>query len=499
MRYLSRGLLLALVLVLFATQALAGADGSLLTERMNQAYESGRQVGAVFSAKLGDGLQMFLPGETFNAVQQLLADTRIVARWAKDEAGLPVVGFEIGIQDVQVLDGTMRMAEDTVAVETSLLPGKTVLMPLNSLGELAQQQPLPVQVDGQTAALFEGALETYLGIVTSWAMETDGLFTQSEIETASTDIRGGAVRSDHLLVTAAQLKDLLVRLLGEFEKDAELQSALDAFLSANGDYEGSMSDAAKELYESARGLAPLDGALKLDMYSGSEGDLVGLDLLMDPMFEGLAGTAFAQYDMLTEDGYEAYAFQARLGFEDGGMAATKVSYSVEESHTEPVLKSDLLLRGMFQPTDADLISQITLTDARQTEQSEGQERLTDTIEFTMESLGPDGTGRDGGSAQPSVAISTQAITNEEASDAFNSDISVLLQALGMEFATLYLNLAADEYVPADTSGNMVIDLSVTTPEEQDALAEELQMGLMTALMNAMQAVPPELLQMLQGE
>lgn len=496
MKGFTKGLLMALIVVMFVSSTFASAEGSLLAERMGQAYESGRKVEVSIGAKMGSGLAMFLPEETYGAIEQLLTDTRIVADWAKDAEGNPTMGLFIGIKEVEVLTGTARLTADGVAVTTNLLPGKTVLIPLESLTNIAEQQSLPVEINDESAALLMRAYETYFGILTGWAQANGGALELINETIPGTDARSEAASGMKLRLTAVQLKDLLVQLTEAFEKDTELQAALESYSEASGGAESSMADTAKALADMAKEFAPTDGVLTLDAYSDVEGNLVGLDFRMDPMFEGSQETVFAQYDRLDEDGHNAYGFQGRIGFGDNGQMAAKIEYSEDASHTENLVSQDLLLLGMMQSTGADPISQITLTDKRQTALNDTQEQMTDALELVAESLAPDGSAAQEGSMPMSVVISTTSVTNALGGDDFDSETTLSVQAMGLEFAVLNLTFTSGEFVPADTSGNTVVDLSTATPEEQEALMEELQMYLGMAVMGAMQAVPPELLAMM---
>lgn len=486
---------LCLVMAMAMCLALPVRADGLLEESMQAAYEAGHQVEGTVSIRLGDGLGLFLPEQTFSAVQQVLQQTRIRTRWAKDEAGEPVLGLQMSIQDVELLTGELRVAGDSALVTTSLLPGKTLLLPAEGVAGLVEQ-PLQAQLDGQMEALLGEAGERYLGVLAAWAGRVEGAYTASELETAPTDVRGGSVRSDHLVVTAAQVKDLLVLLADEFAKDEALQSALGQSLQASGQ-DIDMKELTAALSQGVQGLMPLDGALKLDIYQGGDAEIVGVDLMMDALFAGAPQTVFAQYDNLSEDGRESFAFQGRLGLPDGGMAATKITYSETESHTEPTIDTDLLLLGMHQPTGVDPVSQITLTDARHTEKSDAKEHMEDALTLTMEQLIPDGSASVEGAMSMAAAMNTVSDTSAGADGGFESDTGVTLMFMGMEMGAVSLTLATGEYAPQDISGNATIDLSKVTAEEQQALIEELQAGLTLAAMNAVAVLPPELLQMMQ--
>ncbi len=494
MKRLLKGL--SLVLVLVMCLALPAQAEGLLGKCMEAAYQEGRQVEANISAQLGSGLALFMPEDMYGAVQQLLEETRIVTRWAKDEAGEPVIGLELSIRDVQLLTGEARLAEGGLAVTTSILPGKTLILPIESVGAMAQQ--LPVELDDQTAAMMAEAGERYLGIFAIWAQEMEGVYTESDQEIDATDTRGGSVRADHLVVTAEQLQELLVRLADEFASDEALQTVLGQYLQASGQ-EIDMAELSTALSEGTRNMVPLaDGAVRMDFYQDADAEMVGLDFAMDPLFEDAPQTAFAQYDRLIEDGLDSYTFQGKLGLgEEGGMAATKISYRTMESHTEPTIDTELLLLGMVQEAGADPISQITLTDERHFEEGDGQERMVDTLTLTMEQLAPDGSAAE--DAMPmTCAVDTQSVTSAGAGEDFESDSTATLTFMGMEMGAISLKLASGEYIPQDISGNAVIDLSQATAEDQQALMEELQTGLMQAVVSAVAVLPPELLQMMQG-
>ncbi len=495
MKRFLRGLCLIWVLVLAVALPAQAAD--LLSERMDVAYESGRQVAATVSVQLGDGAALFLQQETYDAVQKLLSDTRIVTRWAKDEAGMPAVALEIGIQDVQLLTGEVLLTGDSALLTTNWLPGKTVTLPLSALGEVIEQQPLPVQLDEQTVALFQQVGERYLAVFAAWASRAEGVYAESERETTPTDVRGGSVRADHLVVTAAQMQELLVQLAETFEQDAELQAMLGQYLAASGQ-SVDMPSLASALAEGMRNLAPMaDGALKLDFYQDASAELVGVDFQMDPMFEGAPQSAFARYDRLIGDGDDAYAFQGRMDLEDGGMAAAKISYRTSESHVERTIDTDLLLLGMVQNVDTDPVSQITLNDKRHTVKGDGQERVDDALTLTMEQLAPDGSVVEG--AMPmSALLNTVSETQAGPNGDFESDTTATLSFMGMELGAFTVKLTSGEYVPVDSSGNAEIDLSKATEEEQQALLQELQTGMAQQLMGAIAVLPPELLQMMQG-
>ncbi len=495
MKRFLKGLCLVLAMVMVLAMPAQAAD--LLSERMGEAYESGRQVEAAVSVQLGSGGALFLPQETFNAVQKLLNDTRIVARWVKDDAGQPVMGLEIAIQDVKLLEGEARIAGESALVTSNWLPGKTLALPLSGLGEVVEQPQLPVDLDEQTMDMLAQAGERYLAIFAAWAQRAEGVYSESVLETAPTDARGGSVRADHLVVRGDQLQELLMAVADEFEKDEELKAMLGQYLAASGQ-SVDIEDLAAALSQGMRDLVPTaDGALKLDLYQDENAELVGVDFTMDPLFEGMDQTAFAQYDRLIEDGHDAYAFQGRLGLADGGMAAAKFSYSALESHVEPTLDTDLLLLGMVQETQADPVSQITLTDKRHTVEGDEQEQMEDALTLTMEQFAPDGSAVEG--AMPmSAALNTVSVTNAESGGGFDSDTTVTLSFMGMEMGAVSVKLTSGEYVPNDISGNAVLDLSKATEAEQQALLTELQTGMAQALMSAMAVLPPELLSMIQG-
>ena len=497
--FCKKGLVVLFVLMLALTPMLGAVGESLLTQYTRQALEQGLQLDSTLAIELGEGAGAYLSilGEgVFEAVQKALGSLQVTSHVAKDPKEGIVTGMEMALQETEFLSGQVRMTPTQLEMVTSLLPGKTLTLPLEALGGLNPATSL--KLDGELLNSLGKSMETYLGILMNWVISNPDMFSESAEAIPQSQVRDAAVSKQTLRVTGAQLKDLLVQFAAAFEQDTQLQGALQKMVEGT-DASFSVAEKAKALSQKVNALEPAQGALVVEMLSDAQGAPVECNLTVDPLFQGQSAHVSAQYTRYTLDGV-THRLEGRITREEGVQMALKLSYDEYVKQDTNAQVKALDLRLMRQAAKDAAVEEYALTNENSTITQEGKE--TQENVFTLSMGGESASGGEGAAvaAQPlSVEVRSQNVTQGTGGADFTWEDAVQISALGTEFLKLRMNGKSAPYSFQDTSANQVVDLGKATQQEKDALLGELETAASQTLEKVLTLLPEDLLKLLNGQ
>jgi len=481
---------LAILLALLLCMAQVAQARSLLSDRLEQAFDAGRTIEASISLDLDDSLAMLglLPEETFAMAQDFLRSVVLSVSVTQPAENQMEAGFALRIGDAPILDGRAWTEGDKFAATTSLLPGKTLILDAVEISQGYQESI--EQITGQLGDL-QGLGESaanYLFIIFEWMENTENLVTTSQEETPATPWRNASVESHTLRVTPEQLKGLLMALAEALSQDAALMQAL------------SMTGFPLEEIEQ---LVPTENAAEWTFYVDGDGEITGVTGTIPAMFGDGEAQARFSYDRLTEEG----VLRHRIGadFKEPGAGSTAITLETESDLTIPEAPRGSV--GLqFHQADAGSTTQLSLLHAygrtlapdRETLESQTMLDLQNHLDMTDAGDSMDALlASMAAAANFSAALDFASDTRAKGQDDFRCESALGLNIMGMQLGRMLMTLESSAHIPANTAGNITIDMASLDEAGLEALYEELQAGLMQALMGAMAEIPPELMMMFQ--
>ena len=517
-----KGLSLLLVLFMFLLPMAGLAQGDLAAQRIEQAMEAGKQLQLSFFVQIGELVttQMQLPPEMLTGITQALDTAEVRLAVAQDAQGMPVITVAALLKDTSMVDATLRFGEAGILIDTSLLTGKTLMMPYEAVMSLVEgfAAELPPQVSslmaGEDIDVFAGvgdmadtdaifsSLGAYGQIVTTWvdANREDMIFYEEQ-PFAATATRNAAVSRGTIRMQPEQLRALTLALVEQFAQDTALQNAMFSVMDQSGLTTQITPDQIRDdIGGEIAALQAADGALVIEVYMDESDMPVGIDIALTPMFVELPLTTTFAYDYSGDDTYGGIALRAFGPSEEGNQYAVDMRFqgdqrnpqapqgamSIRVANEGPSGNSAMVLLGDFDATYADT-----------------REALTASLEFLMEENAPSTDGKASNatpisSAQQLFRLDVNSVTEALAGDDFTCDTTVKLDAMGSNVGTLRILLASADFLPTDTSGNTVVDLSTLDEAGMETLNQDMQSGLMRVLFMLISALPPELSQQLMS-
>lgn len=465
------------VLLLFGSAATA--EG-LLEAMVDIALREGRTIEGTLCIEAGYlltslGTSAEGSGEpALGAAIDLLNNGLLRVRYSQvGEQSMTGIALELRGETVLTLD--MRTLNEEIALETSLLPGKTVVIPTELVAQsIAKGTP----VSGDLVEVLAGAAERYRAVVDDWTARNRDVFSTADEPIPATRTRDAAVRTAKLLVPDAQWHALLTNLVEAFAKDEVLRGALASLIG--GVEPDDLAAMAQQWVDSLD--EPFDKVVAATVFQGEENQIVGVDgnLLFTgsyPLDEPLPPHGSFTYDHRSIDAEHAadtykasftwgdgYELQAQFGRQDkipnqflpeegekyGGRAMIR---------TPDTGALELEVSGNVQHTVEPINETYDHTlDVRLSQKAESAdaEDLTQMLQAPLLDAG--------------FALSSQ--TEVVGTADFRSQGSFTLKLMGLEAGIRY-TLESSVYMPEEHPENTVIRLDALTPDEMDALMLEL--------------------------
>jgi len=309
--------------------------------------------------------------------------------------------------------------------------------------------------------------EKYLAIIGEWVNGTEGLLTFSAEGSPGTDQRDAAAQSATLRVTPDQIKGLLLALAEELSRDEAFSQMLPGPLPL----------------DEIKALVPTGNAMELTIYVDEHEGIAGIDGVVPALFgDGSGATGRFAYDRLTSDGLERHSVGGEISEQGGNLFS--FSLKTESDSADPQAPKGSFNLGFRQSDNAsttDMMLDHTYARALAADR-ETLESKTD-INVLTKSGGFDSTM----SATLDFASDARAL----GADDVVCESSLGLSFMGMKMGNVLMTLATSAYVPADVSGNEIVDLTGLNEAGGAALTEELNAGLTRALESAMSLFPQE--------
>lgn len=493
-------------LILSAAPVASRAE-SLLDTRIIQTIEAGDQVTGKFKITLGEGMQV--QPEFADGLNKALEALTIEARYAKD-GDVDVVDLALLVSDQTVLTGAFHMETDALVFATSALPGKSLRIPYETVGNLAESSGTIALMDAGTQQELEALLpllSPYLEAAVAWAYGLEDAVISSAEPTPATGKRDAAASSITLRVPYARVKELLSALSERFAQDTALQAQLCGVLDIPNQ---TMADAASQLAAEVAALEMAEESIEAALYSDANGEGVGIDALIPAPINEMDWKANLTYDRLTAGTGVSRAFRGGIDWNDGKGLLFQLDIRSGEAQLSAMNRL-LALQGKPVPEEESLPGQtdsvyfrlgmrasagdkpmdiLELSD-EQTVRSDGQK------EYFVEELAlrvSDTEMPDGGfypHVLLHVGFSLRSMTEARDGHGFSSESVLYALTGGTEVAMLHWTLESQPYQRADMYANAVLDLSELSEAETQALADELNTGLEQALFQALSLMPPE--------
>lgn len=409
------------------------------------------------------------------------------------------IGVTLELRGETVVSLDVRALSDAIAVETSLLPGKTLVMPAQLAAELLAAE-MPSALDDETLGAFVGVAERYALIAADWAAQSEGVFSATEAPVAATQTRDAAARSMTLRVTDAQWQALCLSLAEAFSKDDVLLQALAPLMG--GAEPDALATAARQWAESMG--APQGVAVEASVFLGESDRIVGVDARIEPTAavpedaSNLPVGSFAYSHRSIDADRAADSYEASFAW--GEDSALQAKFSRLDKMPRPLLPAEgeeYGGRALLRTPSAGALELMVQGDIRRT-----VEPIAETYDHTFDARLSQATeSSDGTDAlaqmlqapllEAGFTLSSQ--TEAIGTDDFRSQGSFALRLLGLETAVRY-TLESSLYTPAEHLENTVVRLDALAPAEMDALLLELKENALLLLANlaSLKEKPPAL-------
>jgi hypothetical protein len=480
MRKIGSQLLACLLTMLLLCGSAASAEG-LLEAEMDIALREGRTIEGTLRIE-ADGLLSVLaagaedPAATLAAASDLLNSSLLRARYT--QAGEQrVISAALELRGETLLSLDVRMLNGEIVLESSLLPGKTLVMPAELVTQAIIAQAPSVQDDEWMAAL-ASALARYGAVAGSWAMQSEGIFNALEQPIPVTQTRDAVARSVVLRVTEAQWQDLLQGLAAEFVKDDALQQMLASQMN------GVEPDALAALAQQWAGSlgAPQDGAVQVTAYLGEENQIVGVDARIEPAASSLADASkplqgsFAYGHRSIDADHAADSYEGSFTWGDGSeLQAQFYRQDKVPNQVLPAQGEKYGGRATIRTPDTGALTLEAQGDIRRTVEpiNEAYAHTFDVrLSQKAEGLDAEALGQLLQAPLLEAGFALNSQTEAIGTEDFRSQGSFTLKLMGQE-AAIHYTLASSAYTPAEHPENTVLRLDALAPEELDAITREL--------------------------
>lgn len=488
--------------LLFCFSPLAARAQSLLGDRLTKAFDAGKTIEVSVSLDLDDNLAMFglMPQESFAAAQEALRATTLSVSVTRADADQAEIGFALRMRETLIADGRAWQEGDKLAVTTSLLPGKTLLMDAAALlqGFMGPMEQLTAQVDDLQSLGASG--ERILAVAYEWLNATPGLVANGEGGPA-TSTRDASVQSMTLRVTPEQLKELLTKVAQALAEDETLAKAL------------SLDGMGVEPLEAIASLAPTDNAMEWTVYLDAQGGVAAVDGSVPQMFGEGATVGRFSYEHLSAGRpvllplEDAESEWHRLGGQitEEGVGATSFSLEIAGNQSDPNAPNGSV-QARFRQSNQESATTMALSHTYAHAFSENRQTLECQTSIDLQTQQSTAASDDPaaailssmGDSAFSAALDFSGDTRVRGQDDFTCESALGISVMGMPLGRVLVTLASNAHVPADTTGNEAIDLDALDEAGQAALSEALNAGLGNAAQSALAQLPPELLLLIQG-
>lgn len=469
---------LMIVLMLFGSAATA--EG-LLEAMTDIALREGRTIEGTLRIEAGDllsamGMSPEGAGEpALAAVIDLLNNGLLRVRYSQ-VGKQSVIGMGLELRGETVLALDMRTQNEEIALETSLLPGKTLVMPTEIVTQ-SIAKGTPVSLDGDLMEALAGTAERYGAVVGDWAAQSKGIVRALEEPVPATQTRDAAVRAMTLRVTDAQWQELLRSLAEEFAKDDALRQALASQLGAD---PTELAATVQQLVDSFD--APQGNAVEVTVFLGEEDQIVGIDATAEPPVSSPAEApaplqgGFAYGNRSIDDSHAADTYKASFTWGDGfELQAQFYRRDKIPSQLLPGEGEEYGGRAMIRTPDAGALELEVSGNIRRT-----VEPINETYDHTFDvRLSQKAESTDAGNLAQMLgaplldagfALSSQ--TEALGLADLHSKGFFTLKLMGQE-AAIHYTLESSTYTPEEHPENTVVRLDGLTSGETDALMLEL--------------------------
>gem|GEM_PF-5965686 len=374
--------------------------------------------------------------------------------------------------------------DDELALATSLLPGKTLILPAQFALQSVMEQ-LPSAPDTALAEALAAATERYGAVADNWAMQNEGILQTTEEAVPATQTRDAATRTIALRVTDAQWQDLIRSFAEEFTKDDVLQQALASQIS--GMEPAFLAEIARQLANSFG--APQGNAVAVALSYGEEEQIVGIDVTVEAAEDAPTAPqgSFTYGHRSIDDSRAADSFE--VSFTQGEDLELKAQFYRRDKVPNAVFPDEgeeyggraflrapgsgaleLEARGNIKKKVEPIAEAYDHTFDVRLSQQAGSVDIGDLSSMLQAPL------LDAGFALNSQ---TEVLGMED----FRSQGSFTLRLVGLEVAIHY-TLESIAYVPTEHPENAVIRLNALSEAEADALTQELQANIADLLGSA---------------
>lgn len=460
MKRIGKMTIVCLLMVALLVGSTASAAG-LLEAMVDIALRAGRTIestfrieGGAFLAAIGSGLLGY-DDDAIATVSELLNNGLLRVRYTKvDEQD--VVGMVLELRGEVVASLDVQMQEGQFALETNLLPGKTLVMPVESSMQSFVTQN-PVTQDTELMEVLAGVAERYGALIEDWINRSENAvsLTSYEVPIDATQTRDAISSSNTIRITGAQLSALVHNLVEEFVKDTALQQALSPHF--NGMDPMTLASFAQQIDQSM-GVA-LDYMMEITISHGMGDKLVGIDMGIYAQTEtAIEGSSAEGYQPSLQVHFDRKDITADNPLDKRIEYVAGITFGIPVSDTLTIAVKGNLYEKV-EPIDE------SYHHFAHVEISQGNQVLP---------------SDDPAQVQMQGDISINNDTKVIVSDDFVHQGAFALQMMGQQVAIRY-TIESTRYKPQAYPGNSIIRLDMLSSEESDALTQELQVAVMGAL------------------
>lgn len=483
--------MLVLALAILPSLAMAETEpGELLGERMTQAAGAGRQFSYKLRAEMGETAKMLLAQDPAQRelVEKVLRETEIEARFAAVGSDTFELQLALIVSGEPLVTGKLFVVDEGLAMVTSLLPGKTMTVPSEKLLAMFNDMQVGGQMNMEVWTELFAVMEDYSAQIQTYLGSQSDAGKIVEEPTAATETRDASAEHAIVTLTAKQIKELALIADQAIYQDPRFHSFLAQITSED------VEDVAEELAEITQeieALKTLEGQLTLAAYE-NEGDLVGLDMKLEQVFEEAPMEMEATYDRLTKGTQVSHTVRGTGTSKEDDSAMSFVFSSVQDQPDANTKSSEVHFEGNSLLA-GEPFGNMKLDFAQNTQLNGAVETTNATFGFSAESKdrGAEPSPQMSFGGFGSMKVTVDSKTEALAGDDFISRTTADFTMMGMSMFKLEWTLSSEEYVPQDLSGNTVVDITAMSDEEDESLTAELQKNLNVLQYKLMVLTMPE--------
>lgn len=484
-------LLVACLLMIILCGSPAAADG-LLEAMLDIALSADKTIEGTLRIEAG-GLLASITAEPestamFAAASELLKNGLLRVRYTRVGEG-SAIGAALELRGKAMLSLDARTVDDEIFLVTSLLPGKTLVIPAQIVAQAIPAQLSDV-LDETLAVALADAAARYGAVVSDWAAQNENIISTREEPIPAEQMRDAAMRSVTLRMTDAQWKGLLRTLAEAFAEDGALQQAVAA---AMGSMEPDTLAALARQWADSLGMARGD-AIELAVFVGEEEKLVGIEASMEPspftptdVPAPLQGSfTYGHRTLDAERAGDSYTG----AFTWGEDSALQAQFSCMDKMPNPILPgqgTEYRGRALLNTPSTGALELEVAGDIRATVEPIA-ETYDHTFDIVLSQAAQASNTGDLAALLQAPLFSAGFVLHSETKVAeledFNSRGSFALK-MGEPVATIHYTLESSAYTRAEHAENTVLRLDALSPEEMDALMLELSENAQSALLLAL--------------